>query len=47
MDIAWMYGNLVVGPNQVSLREETATRQLVRVIMYVANGIAVGNGSGV
>jgi hypothetical protein len=40
-------GNLVVGPHQVDLGGETTTRWLVGVIMYVANMIAVGDGSGV
>jgi hypothetical protein len=42
-----MYGNLVVGFYQVDLREQTTPRKLVRVIMYVADGIVVWNSSGV
>jgi hypothetical protein len=41
-----MDGNLVVYPYQIDLGEAT-TRELVGVIMYVKDGIAVGNGSGV
>jgi hypothetical protein len=47
LDVAGVDGSLVVGPHQVDLGEETTTRWLVGVIMYVANGIAVGDGSGV
>jgi hypothetical protein len=31
LDIAWVDRNLVVGPHQVDLGEETTTRYLVRI----------------
>jgi hypothetical protein len=45
--VAGMDGNLVEFPHQIDVGEEAATTELVRVIMYVTDGIAVGNGSGV
>jgi hypothetical protein len=38
---------VVVCPHQIDLGEEATTRELVGIIMYVTDGIAVGDGSGV
>jgi hypothetical protein len=45
--IAGVGANLVVCPYQTDLGEEATTKELLGVIMYVTDGIAVGNGSGV
>jgi hypothetical protein len=39
--------NLVVCSDWIDLRENARTRELVGVVMYVSDGVAVGNGSGV
>jgi hypothetical protein len=40
MDIAGMYGNLVVSPHQVDLREETTTGELVGIVMNMTDGVS-------
>jgi hypothetical protein len=42
--VAGMDGNLIVCLHQIGLKEEVTTRELVGVLMYVTDGIAVGTG---
>jgi hypothetical protein len=42
-----MDGNLVIGSHQVNFREDGKTEKLVGVIVDMADGVAVGNGTGV
>jgi hypothetical protein len=42
-----MDGNLVIGSHQVNFRENGTTKKLVGVIVDMADGVAVGNGTGV
>jgi hypothetical protein len=47
LDITRMGRNVVVCSHQIDLGEETATRELMRVVMDVSDRIAVWNGMGV
>jgi hypothetical protein len=42
-----MDGNLIVGSRQVNFGENGTTEKLVGVIVDMADGVAVGNGTGV
>jgi hypothetical protein len=42
-----MDGNLIVGSHQVNFGENGTTEKLVGVIVDIADGEAVGNGTGV
>jgi hypothetical protein len=42
-----MERNLVIGSQKVNFRENGTTEKLVGVIVGMANGVVVGNGTGV
>jgi hypothetical protein len=43
--IGWMDGNFVVCSHQIDFGEDRTTEKLVRVVVDMADGIAVGNGA--
>jgi hypothetical protein len=47
LDVGGVDRNLIVCSDSIDLRENARTRELVGVIMYVSDGVAVGNGLGV
>jgi hypothetical protein len=42
-----MYGDLILSHHQVDLGEEGITVKLVRVVMDMMDGVAIGDGPGV
>jgi hypothetical protein len=44
--VVGMDGNLVIGSHQFKFKEDGTTEKLVGVIVDMADGVAVGNGTG-